>query len=178
MSRNNLRSCTPLTRRSFLGAALLAGASGLLPRVGRAAHHEGDALASAIQKSPLVYISPLQSNGKESACHAEVWFVADGGDLLVVTNPERWRAAAIRKGLDRARLWVGDHGLWKKSKGSFKQSPTTLAGARLETNPTVHARALAEFGAKYSEEWSKWGPRFREGLASGERVLIRYSPTS
>ncbi len=167
-----------LTRRAFLGAIAATGAGFVLPRGSVAAGQGGPPLTQAIQESPLVYISPLQSNGSESACHAEVWFVADGGDLLIVTKPDRWRAAAIGKGLDRARLWVGDHGPWKKSKGAFKQSATTIASARLDSDPKTHARALADFGTKYSAGWDKWGPQFRKGLASGERVLIRYSPSS
>ncbi len=35
--------------------------------------------------------------------------------------------------------------------------------------------SLQKFGAKYPAEWAKWGPRFTKGLASGERVLIRYT---
>ena len=37
--------------------------------------------------------------------------------------------------------------------------------------------ALAAFGAKYPDEWDKWEPRFRKGLADGSRVLIRYRPS-
>jgi hypothetical protein len=167
-----------MSRRGFLAAAFAAGTSTLVPRLAWAAHHEEDPLATAIEKSTLVYISPLQANGNESTCHGEVWFVADAGDLLVVTNPERWRAAAIGKGLDRARIWVGDHGVWTSSNEAFKKSPSAVAKASLDRDPKVHARALAEFGGKYSDSWAKWGPRFREGLASGERVLIRYSPAT
>ena len=165
-----------LTRRAFLGAAVIAGTSFAWPRGSGATDREDSALTIAIGKSPLVYISPLKSDGQESACHGEVWFVKDGSDLLVVTTPERWRAAAIEKGLGSARLWVGDHGSWKKSQGKYEQSPSCLAAARLDGTPETRTRALAEFGVKYSAEWSKWGPKFSEGLSSGERVLIRYTP--
>ena len=37
-------------------------------------------------------------------------------------------------------------------------------------------RALEAFGAKYADEWGSWGPRFRDGLADGSRVLLRYRP--
>ena len=104
--------------------------------------------------------------------------MADGDDLLVVTSPERWRAACISKGLDQARLWVGDFGMWKESKGGFRSAPGYDAKASLEADHAVHARALAAFGKKYPDEWDKWGPRFAKGLASGERVLIRYAQSS
>ncbi len=159
-------------RVTLAGAALLA-----LPRPLRAAHHVSP-LKQAIASSPLVYISPLKRDGSESTCQGEVWFVTDGDDLLVVTNPERWRAACIGQGLDRARLWVGDYGLWKRAKGRYKEAPSTVARASLEGSEAVHAEALGRFGQKYSDEWGKWGPRFEKGLASGERVMIRYSPVS
>ena len=177
-----------LSRREFLGAAVgtaSALAAGLaLPvrafadssAVG-ASSDAARALAAA-STSPLIYVSPLKKDGRESRCHAEVWFVAEGEDLLVVTNPERWRAACIAAGLDRARIWVGDFGPWKKSDGAFRKAPSYVASARLDRDPARQKRALETFGTKYADEWDKWGPRFRDGLASGERVMIRYTPAA
>ena len=176
-----------LSRRSFVSAAGALAVGLLLPRSGWAnspaessastSASSGKALAAS-RTSPLIYVSPLKANGLESHCHGEVWFVADDEDLLVVTNPERWRAACLGKGLDRARIWVGDHGLWKKSGGAFRKAPSYVARGSIDADPAVHARALEAFGKKYADEWGKWGPRFQKGLASGERVLIRYSPSS
>lgn len=165
-----------LSRRSFLRGSAILSAGLVLPLRAYADSHA--ALKDAVTKSPLVYISPLKSDGSESACHGEVWFVADGDDVLVVTNPERWRAACITKGLDQARLWVGDFGLWKKSDGAFRGAPSYVATASLDADTAAHARALTAFGKKYPDEWEKWGPRFKKGLASGERVLIRYERSS
>ena len=167
---------TPLSRRRFLqaagtGLALAAFAPPDLLRADDTGISE--AYRTAIASSPLVYVSPLKKGGAESTCHGEVWFVADGDDLLVVTDVTRWKAQAIEKGLDRARLWVGDHGLWKDSGGAFKSSPQLDAGARIDTDS--HQKALEKFGAKYPEAWGKWGPRFKSGLADKSRVLIRYS---
>lgn len=165
-----------LSRRAFLAGAawLLAGPA--LPRRARA---DGSAEAlEAATESPLIYVSPLKGNGLESRCHGEVWFVREGRDLLVVTDASRWRAACIARGLDRARIWVGDHGVWTRSQGAFRKAPSLDARASLEDDPAARERALAAFGEKYAAEWSKWGPRFRNGLASGERVLIRYTPIS
>lgn len=169
-----------LSRRSFLKTGAVLSAGLLLPASAFADSQAAGttALDEAVAKSPLVYISPLKSDGSESRCHAEVWFVADGRDVLVVTDSERWRAACLSKGLDRARLWVGDFGVWKKSSGAFRQAPSFVARASLDTDTAAHTRALAAFGKKYPDEWDKWGPRFAKGLASGERVLIRYARSS
>jgi hypothetical protein len=171
-----------ISRRDFLvGAASTAFTLALPARLFAATAADtkakADALAAAA-KSPLIYISPLKEDGSESRCHGEVWFVMDGDDLLVVTSPERWRAACISKGADQARIWVGDFGPWKKSAGGFRQAPTFVAGASIDADRAVHARALEAFGKKYSAGWAEWGPRFEKGLASGERVLLRYTAAS
>ena len=108
-----------ITRRTFLAAAAAGTAGLLLPRLARADHHEG-ALAAAMAASPLVYVSPLKKDGSESTCHGEVWFVADGKDALVVTAHDRWKARSVAAGLDRARLWVGDFGVWTNADGKWK----------------------------------------------------------
>ena len=136
-----------------------------------------DATRAALEKSPLIYLSPLRSDGSESQCHGEVWYVRDRADLLVVTAADGWKALAVGRGLDRARSWVGDFGVWKKSKGRFKTGPSFLAKARFDAAESVIDAALAAFGTKYPDEWDKWEPRFRKGLNDGSRVLIRYRPT-
>lgn len=168
-----------VSRRSFLrGAALAAGALAF-PGTARfaSAYELPGAATDAIGKSTLVYVSPLRSSGAESTCHGEVWFVADAGDLMVVTSVDRWKAEAIGRGLDRARLWVGDHGVWKRAGSEFKRSPSFVASASLDRDATRRARVLTSFGKKYPDEWDKWGPRFRKGLEDESRVLIRYAPT-
>jgi len=162
-----------LTRRSFLAAAAAGAASLWLPRPA-SADPAAPARRAALSASPLVYVSPLRRDGSESTCHGEVWFVAEGGDVLVVTAAERWKAKAISAGRDRARLWVGDFGVWTRADGKWKSAPSFDAAASFEKDPAARERALQAFGKKYPDEWSKWGPRFREGLADGSRVLIRY----
>jgi hypothetical protein len=164
-----------ITRRTFLAAAAAGTAGLLLPRLARADHHEG-ALAAAMTASPLVYVSPLKKDGAESTCHGEVWFAPDGKDVLVVTGSKGWRARALSGGLDRARLWVGDFGVWKQADGKWKEAPTFDAKVTQEKEAAAHTSALALFGKKYPKEWDKWGPRFAEGLADGSRVLLRYTP--
>jgi hypothetical protein len=165
------------------GAAALSGVVLLPANLARARDAEfqvSKAAQAAIDKSKLIYITPLKSGGKESACHAEVWFYADNTDLLVVTKPELWRSQAIKRGLDRARIWVGDHGVWKSSDGAFRKSPSFLARAEhISSDAEAVGRTLKAMGAKYADEgWSTYGPRFKEGLADGSRVLLRYRPVS
>jgi hypothetical protein len=169
------RAIAPALRRRDLlagSAALLAWA--VLPRLARAA--DDDAALVAAKRSALIYVSPLRSDGSESRCHGEVWFVPEGRDLLVVTDATRWRAACIGKGLTLARIWVGDYGVWTRSGGAYREGPSYVARAAIDAATESHASALARFGEKYADEWDRWGPRFRAGLASGERVMIRYSP--
>ncbi len=170
--------CTPhLSRRTFLEGAVAASGALLLPRWARS---EEAALSQAARKgiaeSPLIYVSPLRGDGSESACHGEVWFVADGTDLLVVTTEDRWRAVAVTRGLESARIWVGDFGPWKKSD-QFKSGPSFVAKVALVSKdaPEVE-RALNAFGAKYPDDWENYGPRFRNGMKDGSRVMLRYRP--
>jgi hypothetical protein len=166
-----------LTRRQLLVAAGAGAAWLTLPRPARA---EGFALPGpvrdALGSSRLVYVSPLRRDGSESRCHGEVWFVADGSDAVIVTAADRWKAVALGRGLDRARLWFGDFGVWTRSGDKFRSAPGFEARASRVVDPALRERALGAFGRKYADEWDKWGPRFRAGLADGSRVMIRYAP--
>jgi hypothetical protein len=166
-----------LTRRRFLALSAAGAAAWALPRrAGALAFELPVATRDALARSPLVYVCPLKKDGSESTCHGEVWFVQDGTDVVVVTASDRWKAKALRRGLDRARLWVGDFGVWSRSGGRFKSGPTFLAQVSAPGEADVRERALAAYGKKYPDEWDKWGPRFRAGLADGSRVLLRYTP--
>ncbi|MDH3686012.1 MAG: hypothetical protein OEP95_07290 [Myxococcales bacterium] len=169
-----------LDRRQFLRATGFAGAAILLPP-GLVRADTGplsEAARAALSESPLVYISPLQKSGAESECHGEVWFVTDGDDVLLCTAADGWRARAVKGGLTRARLWVGDYGVWKRAGGKFREAPTYDSDAVFDADAAVREKALEAFGKKYPDEWAKWGPRFRDGLADGSRVLIRYKPAA
>ncbi|MCP5180101.1 MAG: hypothetical protein H6993_14895 [Pseudomonadales bacterium] len=160
-----------MQRRSFLGLSLSAAAASLLPL--RLAHAE---LPEAADTSALIYISPLNRQGGESSCQAEVWFQHHEGALYVVTAASAWRAVAVGKGLSRARVWIGDVGPWKNSDGAYRALPAIQAAGSLVGDKSVHGAVLARMGDKYSAEWRTWGPRFRDGLADGSRVMLRYTP--
>jgi hypothetical protein len=171
-----------LTRRAFLSATLGAAATPLLGRAVRAAGG-GAALPAAtlqlLETSPYVYVSPLGRGGAESTCHGEVWFAWLGGAAVVITARDRWKARSLEGGLDRARIWVGDHGPWKKLVGrneEFRSAPGCEARARFEKDPATLERLIAVYEKKYPAEIGRWRDRFKTGFASGERVLIAYQP--
>ena len=155
-----------LNRRESLIAlgTLLAGAA--LPV-------RAQVMPAAADTSALIYITPLRSNGAESRCQAEVWFVRDGGALYVVTAADAWRAEAVGRGLATARIWVGDVGVWDDD-ARYKQLPVVMGTASYETESAAHAMLLDKFGEKYAREWGTWGPRFEKGLADGSRVMLKY----
>ncbi len=161
-----------ITRRAFLGgsaAALLAPAA-----LARSVE-----LEAALGKSKLVYVSPLLADGSESTCHGEVWFAWIDGSVVLITGKDRWKSRAVDKGLDGARIWVGDYGPWKKLLGgteTFRQAPSFDARAATVKDPALLERLLASYDEKYPAEIGKWRDRFIEGYADGSRVLIRYTP--
>ncbi len=170
----------PITRRDLLGTL---AAAALVPLFARTAAGEPTRLPGAtvelLEKSPYVYVSPLKKDGQESTCHGEVWFAWLDGAAVVITARDRWKARSLAGGLDRARLWVGDYGTWKKLTGrseAFRSAPSFDARARLANDPALLARMLAVYEKKYPAEIGRWRDRFEQGFASGERVLIAYEP--
>ena len=132
-----------------------------------------------LETSQLVYITPIKSNGEESRCKAEIWFSHHDGDVFVVTPPATWRAQAVGKGLTKARLWVGEFGVWTQADGAFRDAPEFMATASIATEADVHAKVLSAMGEKYAQTgWGRWGQRFKDGLEDGSRVMIRYAIAS
>ena len=136
-------------------------------------------LSELLHSSRLVYLTPIKSDGNESRCQGEVWYVYHNGKIYVNTQAEAWRVDAVRKGLLDTRMWVGEFGLWQRSEGAYKKAPRIMSkSARVVTDPAEHAELFPVFGAKYSDEWPQWGPRFKNGLADGSRTLLEYSAIS
>ena len=130
----------------------------------------------ALLASELVYLSPLRSDGGFSRCRAEIWFIYVDAALYVVTANDAWRSRAIERGLRRTQVWVGDVGPWGGSEGAYLDLPKLQADGALVSEAAVHNHVLGAMGGKYHAEWSVWGPRFRDGLADGSRVMLRYQP--
>ena len=166
---------TMTTRRDLVLGLAIAPTIPLLARSAFAEEAESTP-SDKLKTSQLVYITPIKSNGEESRCKAEIWFSHHDGDVFVVTPPESWRAKAVGKGLTKARLWVGDFGVWTQSEGGFRKAPEFMATASIETGPDVHTQVLSAMGEKYAESgWGRWGQRFKDGLVDGSRVMIRYA---
>jgi len=174
----SLHRRTVLAGLAGLGSLALLPVASLWPRRVRAAALP-EATRRALETSPFVYVSPLRSDGRESTCHGEVWFAWLDGRAVVITARDRWKARALRRDLDRARLWVGDYGRWKRFgmvNDDFREGPSFVARAERITDPEVLDRLLVAYERKYPDEIGEWRSRFREGFASGERVLIGYAP--
>jgi hypothetical protein len=166
-----------LDRRRFLIGAGVALGFLALPRGAAAqARPLAPETQRALETSRLVYVSPLLADGRESRCHGEVWYFADGGDAVLATSRDGWKARALRRGRDRARLWFGDFGRYRSWRDQLAGAPGCDARARFDPDPAVFERLLAAFAKKYPDEWSKWEPRFRAGVADGSRLVVRYSP--
>ena len=159
-----------IKRRTFVQGAMVSAGLSLLP-----ASHAAD-MRTSLQKSDLVYITALKSDGKESSCQSEIWYVWDGADIYVCTATTAWRTRAAKKGLDRSRIWVGDVGKWQSSGGKYKDLPALEAATSVISDTNTHQMALERFGSKYTMAWITYGPIFRKGLADGSRSLIRYRP--
>ena len=138
-------------------------------------------LQELLPESPFAYISPLKSNGKESTCHAELWYAWIDEAVVVTVASDRWKATALAKGLDHARIWIGDHGLWKTWYGgrneAFRAAPHFDARGERVRDADLLERLLAVYETKYPSEIAQWREPMRSGNADGSRIMIRYTPT-
>ena len=165
-----------VTRRRTLATGLVLLAGGTLGSLGRQARAQS--LEQAMEESDLIYLTPLKSDGSESRCQAEVWFARHDADLFVVTSSDAWRARAVERGLTRTRVWVGDVGVWSDSGGGYRALPQIEADASVVADADVQNAVLDVMGDKYRMSWLVWGPRFRNGLSDGSRVMLRYHPAA
>ncbi len=181
----HLSPCAPaatglaLHRRAFLAGTLAALALPWLPRTARAAPELPEATRGALETSPYVYVSPLRRDGSESTCHAEVWFAWIDGAVVLITARTGWKVRALARGLDRARIWVGDRGRWRGVLGhneAFRSAPSFVARAEESKQAALLDRLLAAYDRKYPDEIPRWRDRMRSEFASGQRALLRYVP--
>jgi hypothetical protein len=123
-------------------------------------------LERVLRESQYVYIQSERQSGAFGK-PAEIWFMYDGGAVLVGTPQTAWRVKRIKAGRKRARIAVG------KVDG-----PAFDATGELVRDPAVEQRLLEEFGRKYPDGWKRFADRFREGFRTGDRVIVRYTPRS
>ena len=168
-----------LRRRQFLQRGLAGLAAGALAPLWHSGAARAASLPSALETSPFVYVSPLRSDGSESRCHAEVWYAWLDGAVVMTVASDRWKATAISRGLDKARIWVGDYGRWKgliSNNERFRQGPSFLATGERVTDPALFEQLIAAYEVRYPEEIGQWRGRMRQGQQDGSRVVIRYRP--
>jgi len=161
----------PFSRRQFLAGAgaVFIGGWGAIGTASAASP-----AVAFLDKSQLIYLCPLLTRGDESTCHAEVWFVHYKEEIYIVTKADAWRAEAIRRGLRFASIWIGEFGPWKKAENRYRSAPHLTIEGRFETDTAAQSQILDVYGVKYADEWGSWGPRFKQGLADGTRVMLRY----
>lgn len=177
-----------LGRRALLAAgAAWAGAfafgaaasPGFAARAAAAQPELPDATRRLLETSGFVYVSPLLADGSESTCHGEVWFAWLDGAVVLITARDTWKARALRRGRERARIWVGDHGRWDRLLGTndaFRRAPHFDAGVSRSEDAALLDRLMERYREKYPDEIASWEPRMRRGFERGDRWLLRYRP--
>jgi hypothetical protein len=121
-------------------------------------------LQDGLASSTFVYISSTRKDGTLSR-PAEIWFLWHGGSVYVASAPTTWRVRRIRWGRPGAKIWIGK-----------KDGPSFMATGAVVDEPDVRPVMFDTFAKKYGSGWKKWEASFRDGLADGSRVLIRYTP--
>ncbi len=165
------------TRRELLqlGVAFVAA----LAWPGRLRAALAPSVAALLERSGFVYVSPLKKDGAESRCHGEVWYGWLDGSVVLITARTSWKAQALTHGLQRARIWVGDHGRVGRVLGSgdaFREAPSFEARAEQSKDAALLERLMTTYRRKYPKEIASWESRMRAGFESGERLVIRYTP--
>ena len=167
-----------LTRRQVvLGAVGTVGGLTLSSlAISARAYSLPESARKAMVESSLVYISPLKTNGEESRCHGEVWYHADGADILVGSTVTTWKVQAVNRGLDTARVWIADYGPQWRALGRYRSAPGFLAKVSIDESQAAFEGLMQGHSKRYPDEWGKWEERFRQEYASGDRKILRYAP--
>jgi hypothetical protein len=83
----------------------------------------------------------------------------------VVSPPTTYRVKRIQAGQTQAKVAIG------KADG-----PSFNAKGSIVKDPEVNKAVFETYAKKYSNDWKSYEQRFRDGLANGSRVLIKYEP--
>ena len=122
------------------------------------------ALDKALHEAKYVYIQSERKGGDLGKA-AEIWFFYEDGAVYVGTRPTSFRVRRIKATRTRARIAVG------KADG-----PAFDAVGELVKDPAREQKMLAAYAVKYPDGWKTYEAQFRDGFASGDRVLVRYRP--
>ena len=176
-ARASERVAVRLTRRELIELGAGAWVALAWPLPSRAALAPD--LIGLLERSGFVYVSPLKSDGSESSCHGEVWYGWLDACVVLITARTSWKALALARGLERTRIWVGDHGRVGRVLGSgdaFRKGPSFEARGQQSRDAALLEHLMATYRRKYPNEIGSWESRMRSGFESGERSLIRYTP--
>ncbi len=121
-------------------------------------------LQKALESSKYIYVASTRKNGELSK-PAEIWFMLHNGAVWVCSPPTTHRVKRIKAGKTEAKIFVG-----KPDGPSFK------AKGSLVKDPAVNKALFETYAKKYGGDWTSYEKKFREGLADGSRVLVRYDP--
>jgi len=121
-------------------------------------------LQKALDSSKYVYIQSTRKDGKLSK-PAEIWFMPYKGAVWVASPPATYRVKRIQAGQTKAKIAVG------KTSG-----PAFNAKGSIVKDPEVNKAMFEAYAKKYTNEWKSYEQKFRDGLADGSRVLIKYEP--
>jgi len=121
-------------------------------------------LQKALDSSKHVYVQSARKDGTLGKA-AEIWFMPYNGAVWVASPPSTYRVKRIQAGRTKAKVWIG------KTDG-----PAFNAKGSIVKDPEVNKVLLETFAKKYSDGWSSHEKNFRDGLANGARVLIKYEP--
>jgi hypothetical protein len=120
--------------------------------------------AKQLEAAQFVYIQSMRKDGTLSR-PAEIWFAFMDGAVWVGSSPDSWRAKRIRWKRPQARIAIGSPG-----------GPAIMATGSFVKDPAMEKRFCDQLAVKYPAKFPSWEKSFREGLATGKRVLIRYTP--
>lgn len=121
-------------------------------------------LQKALDSSTYVYIQSTRKDGALGT-PAEIWFLHHQGAVWVASPVTTYRVKRIQAGQTTAKIAVG------KADG-----PTFAAKGGIVKDAEVNKLLCETFAKKYAGGWSSYEKKFREGLADGSRVLIKYEP--
>jgi hypothetical protein len=121
-------------------------------------------LQQALDSSKYVYIQSARKDGKFGK-PAEIWFMHHDGAVWVASPPTTYRVKRIKAGQTKAKIAVG------KAAG-----PSFNATGSIVKDPEVNKVMFETYAKKYANDWKSYEQKFRDGLANGSRVLIKYEP--
>lgn len=119
-----------------------------------------------LAEAKYVYVSSTRKDGTLSK-PAEIWFAVLDGAVYVGSPPTTWRAKRIRWGRPQAKIAIGS-----------PNGPSFRATGAIVKDEALYGKFCDQLAAKYAGAWERHEKSFREGLVSGQRVLIRYTPVA